>query len=79
MLCGEAELPYALVGYVTDYANGVVDEATPVDQLTELMARSTAALGGSLAGALALIEPAGVPATGTTYAGNDRDGARCQR
>ncbi len=65
VLCGEAELPYALVGYVTDYANGVTDEATPVDQLTELMARSTAALAGILQGALALIEPGGVPATGT--------------
>ena len=30
VLCGEAELPYALLGYATDYANGVQDEATPV-------------------------------------------------
>lgn len=65
VLCGEAELPYALIGYVTDYANGVMDEATPVEQLTELMGRSTAALGASMAGALALIEPGRVPATGT--------------
>ena len=27
VLCGEAELPYALLGYLTDYANGVHDEA----------------------------------------------------
>ena len=27
VLCGEAELPYALLGYLTDYANGVQDEA----------------------------------------------------
>jgi 5'-methylthioadenosine phosphorylase len=65
VLCGEAQLPYALVGYVTDYANGVTHEATPVAQLTELMGRSTAALGAVLAGALALIEPAAVPVTGT--------------
>ena len=30
VLCGEAELPYALLGYATDYANGVQDEPTPV-------------------------------------------------
>jgi purine nucleoside phosphorylase len=65
VLCGEAELPYALVGYVTDYANGVVEEATPVEHLTELMSKSTAALAASIAGALALIEPGAVPATGT--------------
>jgi purine nucleoside phosphorylase len=65
VLCGEAGLPYALIGYVTDYANGVMDEATPVEQLTALMGRSTAALGASIAGALALIESAAVPITGT--------------
>jgi len=65
VLCGEAQLPYALVGYVTDYANGVTDEATPVEQLTELMGQSAAALGASMAGALALIEPGAVPVTGT--------------
>jgi len=64
VLCGEAELPYALVGYVTDYANGVMEEATPVEQLTELMGRSTDALAASMAGALGLIEPGGVPSTG---------------
>ena len=28
VLCGEAELPYALLGYATDYANGVAEEPT---------------------------------------------------
>src|SRR6185312_6894183 len=37
VLCGEAELPYALLGYVTDYANGVKDESTPVDELLRLI------------------------------------------
>jgi purine nucleoside phosphorylase len=41
VLAGEAELPYALLGYPTDYANGVADEATPVDTLLEMMRRST--------------------------------------
>ena len=38
---GEAELPFALVGYATDYANGVQAEATPVERLLELIAAST--------------------------------------
>ena len=41
VLCGEAELPYALLGFLTDYANGVKDEATPVETLVEMMAAST--------------------------------------
>ena len=32
VLCGEAELPYALIGYATDYANGVATEPTPVQE-----------------------------------------------
>jgi purine nucleoside phosphorylase len=41
VLAGEAGLPYALIGYPTDYANGVQDEATPVEALVEMMGRST--------------------------------------
>jgi purine nucleoside phosphorylase len=41
VLAGEAELPYALLGYPTDYANGVVPEPTPVETLLEMMRRST--------------------------------------
>jgi purine nucleoside phosphorylase len=42
VLCGELELPFALVGFVTDYANEVhPGEPTPVATLTELMAAST--------------------------------------
>jgi purine nucleoside phosphorylase len=40
VLCGEAELPYALLGYATDYANGVHDLPTPVHTLIELIGRS---------------------------------------
>src|SRR5919206_395386 len=41
VLAGEAELPYALLGYPTDYANGVAPEPTPVETLLEMMRRST--------------------------------------
>jgi len=63
VLCGELELPYALLGFATDYANGVTDEATPVSTLTEMMARSTDAFAAVLGAALPLISsasPAGV-------------------
>jgi purine nucleoside phosphorylase len=41
VLAGEAELPYALLGYPTDWANGVKPEPTPVETLMEMMGRST--------------------------------------
>jgi purine nucleoside phosphorylase len=37
VLCGEAEIPYALLGYATDYANGVTEEPTPVAELVRLV------------------------------------------
>ena len=52
MLCGELELPYALLGFLTDYANGVKDEATPVETLVEMMAASTDAFASVLRAAL---------------------------
>ncbi len=52
VLCGELELPYALLGFATDYANGVMDEATPVSTLVEMMASSTAAFASVLSAAL---------------------------
>ena len=61
VLCGEAELPYALLGYATDYANGVQDEATPVETLVEMMAASTAAFAAVLGAALPLIDAPAAP------------------
>jgi purine nucleoside phosphorylase len=52
VLSGEAELPYALLGFLTDYANGVKDEATPVDTLVEMMAASTGVFARVLAAAV---------------------------
>jgi purine nucleoside phosphorylase len=63
VLCGELELPYALLGFATDYANGVAEEATPVSVLTDNMARSSEAFSAVLSAALPLIsapEPSGV-------------------
>jgi purine nucleoside phosphorylase len=52
VLCGEAELPYALLGFLTDYANGVQVEATPVETLAAMMAASTDAFARVLRAAL---------------------------
>ena len=40
VLAGEAGLPYALVGFVTDYANGVADEPETLEALLTRVARS---------------------------------------
>ena len=63
VLCGEIELPYALLGYATDYANGVMDEPTPVERLTELIAASRESFAAVLAAAVARVadpRPSGV-------------------
>jgi purine nucleoside phosphorylase len=63
VLSGEAELPYALLGFLTDYANGVKDEATPVDTLVEMMAASTDVFARVLAAAVPRVsapQPPGV-------------------
>ena len=65
VLCGEAELPYALLGYATDYANGVQDEPTPVQTLLDMMAASTETFASVLGAAVpraaaAELSPAGI-------------------
>jgi 5'-methylthioadenosine phosphorylase len=41
VLAGEADVPILLLGYVTDYANGVTDAPQPVQALIERMHAST--------------------------------------
>lgn len=53
VLCGELELPFALIGFVTDYANEVrPGEPTAMQTLTELMRVSTGMFGEVLADAV---------------------------
>jgi purine nucleoside phosphorylase len=67
VLCGELELPFALLGFVTDYANMVnPGEPTPVAKLIELMGRSPAIFADVLRGALPRLSGAPSPA-GTVY------------
>jgi 5'-methylthioadenosine phosphorylase len=69
VLAGEADLPYALIGYATDYANGVMEEATPVSELIRLIGASTATFAGTLAAAVPLLgaSAAAIPPTGTHF------------
>jgi purine nucleoside phosphorylase len=64
-LFGEAGIPYALIGFQTDYANGVSDVATPVETLMELIGRSTASFSAVLEGAIPLVAAGPPPAVGT--------------
>jgi 5'-methylthioadenosine phosphorylase len=67
-LAGEAKIPYALLGYATDYANGVADEATPVEELIRLVGESTATFGSTLQAAIPRILALGdVPQNGTHF------------
>ena len=61
VLCGEAELPYGLLGYATDYANGVSDVPTPVEELLRLIGASSevfaSVIGRAVPALAALAEP----------------------
>jgi purine nucleoside phosphorylase len=68
VLCGELELPYALIGYATDYANEVKPgEPTPVSTLIELMGRSTMIFADVLRGALPALRSSPPSPAGTVY------------
>ena len=68
VLCGEAELPYALIGYATDYANGVSEAATPVEELLRLIGASGGVFASVLERALPLLAAGQKPApTGVIY------------
>jgi purine nucleoside phosphorylase len=67
-LCGELELPFALVGFATDYANEVKPgEPTPVSTLIELMGRSTSIFDDVLRAALPIVAEQPPTPAGTVY------------
>jgi purine nucleoside phosphorylase len=67
VLAGEAEIPYALLGYATDYANGVTEQPTPVEELVRLIGASGATFSSVLAKALPLLAGADLTPPGTIY------------
>jgi purine nucleoside phosphorylase len=68
VLCGEAGLPYALLGFVTDYANGVTGAATPVATLVRLLHESPATLAATLQAAAGRLDLDAVAPVGTQLA-----------
>jgi purine nucleoside phosphorylase len=67
VLAGEAEIPYALLGYATDYANGVTEQPTPVDELVRLIGASGATFSDVLGKALPLLGEVDLTPPGTIY------------
>jgi 5'-methylthioadenosine phosphorylase len=67
VLAGEAGLPYALVGFVTDYANGVADEPEALEALLARVARSGACFASLVAAALGELPAGGLPPAGTVH------------
>jgi 5'-methylthioadenosine phosphorylase len=67
VLCGEAEIPFGLIGYATDYANGVQDEATPVEELIRLVGASSAAFAATLTAALPHVAGADLTPVGSHF------------
>ena len=66
VLAGEAELPLALVGYVTDYANGVAPPE-PVDALLTRMAASSAVFAALVEQTLGSLPGTALPAPGVVF------------
>jgi purine nucleoside phosphorylase len=67
VLCAEAELPYALLGYATDYANGVSDVPTPVEELLRLIDASKDVFCGVVEQALERLEAGAAEPPGVIY------------
>ena len=62
------EIPYALLGYATDYANGVKpDEPTPVEELVRLVGESTGTFARVLTAAVPRIAQADLEPVGTHF------------
>jgi 5'-methylthioadenosine phosphorylase len=67
VLCGEAEIPFGLIGYATDYANGVMDEPTPVEELVRLVGESSEAFARALTAALPKVAAADLAPVGSHF------------
>jgi purine nucleoside phosphorylase len=67
VLAGEAEIPFALLGYATDYANGVADDLAPVEELVALVEASPHAFAATLAAALPHVARADLTPVGSHF------------
>src|SRR3954467_7465777 len=64
---GGGELPYALLGYATDYGNGVSEEATPVEELLRLIGASKDVFRSVLGHVLGEVGSAEISPPGVNY------------
>lgn len=68
VLAGEAELPILVLGYLTDYANGVIQVAEPVEALIARMHSATDVFARVVQGVLVRVDAQNPPAAvGTVY------------
>jgi 5'-methylthioadenosine phosphorylase len=67
VLAGEAGIPYALLGYATDYANGVVGQPTPMSELGRLVEASGETFAATLTEAIARIDGTTLEPVGTQF------------
>jgi 5'-methylthioadenosine phosphorylase len=68
VLAGEAKIPYALIGYATDYANGVKpEEPTPVAELVRLIGASTETFARTLGAAVPRLDGVDLEPVGTHF------------
>ncbi len=67
VLAGEAGLPYALVGFVTDYANGVTDEPEALDALLARVAESSERFASLVAAVLPELSADDLAPAGTVH------------
>jgi purine nucleoside phosphorylase len=67
VLCGEAEIPFALMGFATDYANAVKPQATPVEELVRLIGESSGRFAAVLEAALPELDLESLTPPGVVY------------
>jgi purine nucleoside phosphorylase len=67
VLAAEAEIPYGLLGYATDYANGVKETPTPVEELIRLIGASGEVFAAVLRRALPRLGESAARPSGVIY------------
>ncbi|MBS3909408.1 MAG: MTAP family purine nucleoside phosphorylase [Actinobacteria bacterium] len=67
VLAGELEIPYLLVGFGIDYANGVSREPTPIETLDRNLNLASKVMPELITGTVALLGPENIPFEGFVY------------
>lgn len=67
VLAGEAEMPFVLLGYVTDYANGVGGQPEPIEALIARVGKSTQVLSRVVEGTLSTVSDSDLSPAGLVY------------